>query len=92
MVAGINYYNYYADRDVSYINTSNFEYGSADYYNEFNRSYIDSEMVNGTRTLTNQNTHTYSAYLSDVINFSERFLAMLSLRFDHFNDKGSYDC
>jgi iron complex outermembrane receptor protein len=91
LVAGLNYYNYFADRDVSYINTSEFEYGSADYYNEFNKSYIDTEMINGTRTFRTQNTNTYSAYVSDVVNFSDRFLAMLSLRFDHFDDEGTTD-
>jgi iron complex outermembrane receptor protein len=89
LVTGINYYNYFADRDVSYINTSTFEYGSVDYYNEFNKSYIDGEMVNGTRTFRTQNTNTYSAYASNVVNITERFLAMLSLRFDHFSDDGT---
>ena len=89
MVVGVNYYNYHQDRDISYINTSEFEYGSADYYNEFNKAYIDAEMSNGTRTLRNQTTNTYSAYVSDVINISDRLLAMLSLRFDRFNDEGT---
>ncbi len=91
LVAGVNYYNYFADRDVSYINTSDFEYGSADYYSEFNRSYIDTEISNGTRTFRTQNTNTYSAYMSDVLNVTDRFLAMLSLRFDYFDDEGTTD-
>ncbi|MBU2997913.1 TonB-dependent receptor [Cellulophaga baltica] len=89
LVAGINYYNYFADRDVSYINTSDFEYGSTDYYNEFNKSYIDSAMVDGTRTFRTQNTNTYSAYVSDVVNVTDRLLAMLSLRYDYFDDEGT---
>ncbi len=91
LVVGINYYNYGQDRDVTFINTSDFEYGSADYYNEFNKSYIDTQMADGSRTLRNQTTHTYSAYVSDVVNFTDNLSVMLSLRFDHFNDKGTYD-
>lgn len=91
VVVGVNYYNYSQDRDVTSINTSDFEYGSSEYYNEFNKSFIDTELVNGSRTLRNQKTDTYSAYVSDVVNFTDNFLAMLSLRFDHFNDKGTYN-
>jgi iron complex outermembrane receptor protein len=91
LVVGVNYYNYFADRDISYINTSSFEYGSADFYDEFNKSYIDAAMPNGTRSFRTQNTNTYSAYFSDVINVSDRLLAMVSLRLDRFMDDGTND-
>ncbi|MGM0634903.1 MAG: TonB-dependent siderophore receptor [Bacteroidota bacterium] len=32
--------------------------------------------------------HIYSAYVSDVINFTNKFSAMLGLRLDHFNNEG----
>ncbi len=40
---------------------------------------------------THTNNNVYSAYASNVINFTDKFLAMLSLRVDRFENKGSYN-
>lgn len=47
----------------------------------------DQLLANGKRTLYNRDISTYSAYGADVINFTDRLMAMLSLRVDHYSDK-----
>ncbi|MGF7231527.1 TonB-dependent siderophore receptor, partial [Arachidicoccus sp.] len=36
-------------------------------------------------------TNTYSAYVSDVLNITDNFLAMAAVRVDHFDNKGSFE-
>ncbi|MFD2826522.1 TonB-dependent siderophore receptor [Leeuwenhoekiella polynyae] len=93
LVVGVDYYNYYADRNVAQVNTGTVDFTQplTTYYDTFNTSYIDSAAVGGSKTIRNQETQTYSAYASDVINLTDRFLAMLSLRVDHFKDTGTYN-
>lgn len=60
------------------------------YYN-FNQSKIDSAYSNrpaGTVLNTKVDSRTYSAYVVDVVNITKNFLALLSLRVDHFVNKG----
>lgn len=45
----------------------------------------------GNPAMNNSESNTYSAYASDVINFSEKLLAMLSIRVDHFDNRGTYN-
>jgi len=64
-------------------------------YNDFNKTKLN-EVYEGLnrddidypeRFISN----TYSAYVSDVVNITDRLLASAALRFDHFDNKGSYD-
>lgn len=45
--------------------------------------------ANAPEAITTQNT--YSAYVSDMINFTDRLMVMLSLRADRFVNKGTYN-
>ena len=40
---------------------------------------------------SDQRTNNYAAYAADVINVTDRLIAMLSLRVDHYQDKGTRD-
>jgi iron complex outermembrane receptor protein len=40
---------------------------------------------------SDQRTNNYAAYAADVINVTDRLIAMLSLRIDHYQDKGIRD-
>lgn len=93
LVVGLDYYDYYADRDIVNVNTGTYDFTdpASAYYDTYNKAYIDSASVGAARTAVNQETQTYSAYASDVINVTDRLLAMLSLRLDYFDDHGSYD-
>lgn len=54
-------------------------------YQLLGKSHIDPYLIESTSHIADQ--HTLSAYASDVVNFTDRFSVMLSLRLDHFNRK-----
>ena len=60
-------------------------------YGIFNRPIVDGRL--GTSTAANtknvSNTSTYGAYVSNVLNVTPTTLAMVSLRFDKFDNKGT---
>ncbi len=63
------------------------------YYN-FNKAKVDSAYANSPAAdpyLSISNTNTYSAYVADVLNITDNLMAMVSLRIDHFQDKGIFD-
>ncbi len=62
-------------------------------YEKFNRDKLDSALQNGTPWTWpyRYKTRTYSAYVSDVLNITDRLIASVGLRLDHFDNKGSYD-
>ena len=57
------------------------------------RAAIDARLAASTaaRTRNKGTTYIYSAYASDVVNITSNLLAMLSLRVDRFESKGTYD-
>lgn len=62
-------------------------------YGNFNRDKLDSALMNGQpwQYPYSYKTNTYSAYASDVINVTDKLIAMAALRVDHFDDKGNFD-
>lgn len=55
---------------------------------KIDRILVDSALVPGTMlNWGRSNTITYGAYAADVISFSDRLYAMLSLRYEYFEDK-----
>jgi iron complex outermembrane receptor protein len=51
---------------------------------------VDARLATSTTpTKTGVNSWTYSAYVSDVLNITEKLLVMGSLRFDYFDNKGT---
>jgi iron complex outermembrane receptor protein len=49
---------------------------------------IDSLLASAGNSISNTSKQTYAAYVSDVINFTPKLSAMLSLRADYFDNKG----
>lgn len=57
-------------------------------YGQLNRAAVDAKAAAGGAPVRNRaDNYTYSAYVSDVFNITPRLMAMLSLRFDHFDNK-----
>lgn len=72
------------------INDPSFDYGA------FNKQKVDA--ANAANPLTAANTYvyffktnTYSAYLSDVINLTDRLIASAGVRVDRYENKGTYN-
>jgi iron complex outermembrane recepter protein len=67
--------------------------GVIENYEDFNRDKLDSALQNGSPWTWpyRYKTNTFSAYAADVINITDKLIASLALRVDHFDNKGSYD-
>lgn len=61
-------------------------------YTNLTKNAVDARMANAGPAAKNSFvSNTYSAYASDVINVTDRLSAMLSLRIDRFENRGTYD-
>lgn len=93
MVAGLDYYSYTTTRKTANINTTAVDFtkdiNTTNYYTTFNVVNISRAAQTATYTNQNGDQKTYSAYVSDVLNVTDRLLAMLSLRADHFENNGT---
>ncbi len=60
-------------------------------YGQLNKAAADAKvaLITPSKNITTQNT--YSAYASNVLNVTDRLLAMVSLRVDRFDNKGTYN-
>jgi iron complex outermembrane receptor protein len=60
-------------------------------YGLFSQQIVDARIAANTGALTKTatNTLTYGAYVSDVVNVTKTTLAMLSVRFDKFDNRGT---
>lgn len=92
LLAGIDYYNYKAERNTVNVNTAtvNFTEPLTTYYKTFNKYYVDSVAKSSTATNTKGLENTYAAYVSNVTNITKDLLVMLSLRLDRFENGGTY--
>lgn len=93
MVLGLDYYNYVSRRNTANVYSSTVDYRGSlkDYYTTFNMAYIDDQVASASHRMQNVERNTYSAYVSDLITMNNKLSLMLSLRLDHFSDKGTYD-
>jgi len=91
VVIGVDYYNQKSDRTTPTITLPviNFKHPGAA-YNNFNATKVDSMAANAVYSIYQTNQNTYGAYVSDVLNITPQLNVMLSLRVDHFKDKGTY--
>lgn len=92
IVAGIDVYSLRATRNDASVNMPAINFkrpGSA--YNNFNLAKVAPLFNSATFTnLVSFNERTYSAYASDVLNITDRLLAMASLRIDRYSNLGTY--
>ncbi|WP_254412602.1 TonB-dependent receptor [Dyadobacter diqingensis] len=92
IVAGIDVYSLRATRNDASVNMPAINFkkpGNA--YNNFNLTKVAPLFSTATFTnFTSINERTYSAYASDVLNITDRLLAMASLRIDRYSNLGTY--
>lgn len=92
VVAGVDFYSLKAYRNDATVNMPAIDYrnpGAA--YNNFTISKIEPLFSNVTfNNFTSNNEQTYSAYVSDVFNVTDKLIAMAGVRLDRYFNKGSY--
>lgn len=92
VVAGLDYYSLRATRNDAIVNMPSMDYKKpGDAYNNFNIQKV--EPMFATAKFTNYVSNdevTYSAYVSDVLNVTDRLLAMGGIRVDKYENKGVY--
>jgi len=91
VVAGVDFYNQRSDRSTPTVTLPaiNFKRPGAA-YNNFNADKVDSAAARAVYSIYQTNQYTLGAYVSDVINITDKLNVMLSLRADRFTDKGAY--
>lgn len=61
-------------------------------YAQLTRQAVDAKLgANTSPSKSGSQSNTYSAYISDVFNITERWMAMASVRFDYFDNIGNYN-
>jgi len=73
-----------------YFDTVNYAEANTNYY-DFTPKATEALFAQGTSFNTNSSLSTYSAYISDVLNVTDRLILSASLRFDHYNNDGTFD-
>lgn len=73
-----------------YFDTVNYAGPNTNYYN-FTPQATEALFAQGTHYKTQSSLTTYSAYISDVINVTDRLILSAALRFDHYNNDGNFD-
>lgn len=88
ILVGLDYFSRVAiDNGTGYAGIGTVNMAGDDTGN-LSRQYVDSALVSAKGSPSNTQQQVYSAYASDVINFTSTFSAMLSLRVDHFKNGG----
>jgi iron complex outermembrane receptor protein len=94
VVVGIDYFNIRTNNNNSgYITFDSVYINKPDpNYQLLTRSALDAKLGQDKAPTKNIITSsTYSAYISDVLNITEKLMAMLSLRVDRFDSRGTYN-
>jgi iron complex outermembrane receptor protein len=95
VVIGLDVFNRYSKSSIFLANLDNVQsYGNIPTYAGFNRAKLDVEIQKltaaGTPT-TVVKSNTYSAFVSDVINLTDNFMALAAVRLDRFVNDGTYN-
>lgn len=94
IVAGLDYYNLRAVRNDAIVNMPALNFRKpGDAYNNFNLQRVQPLFANTAIPITNivsNNEETYSAYVSDVFNVTDRLLLMAGLRVDRYINNGTF--
>lgn len=93
VLVGLDYARFKANNDNSpyIIDNINGAYFDDSNYSKISRYIIDQRLANSTLSPVRNHTvsEIYSAYASDVLNITDKLTAMLSLRIDGFDSKGT---
>ncbi|URM35990.1 TonB-dependent receptor [Flavobacterium anhuiense] len=92
VVAGLDFYSLRATRNDATVNMPALNFRKpGDAYNNFTINKIEPLFANATYTnMVSNNERTYSAYVSDVLNVTDRLLVMGGVRADRYINKGVY--
>ncbi|TDP03186.1 TonB-dependent receptor [Flavobacterium sp. 245] len=92
VVAGLDFYSLRATRNDAIVNMPAMDYkkpGAA--YDNFNIQKVEPMFANATFTnFVSNDEDTYSAYVSDVLNVTEKLLVMGGVRIDKYENHGTY--
>ncbi|WP_428229428.1 TonB-dependent siderophore receptor [Flavobacterium sp.] len=94
VVAGLDFYSLRATRNDAIVNMPAMDYKKpGDAYNNFNVDkvaplFLDPKIKFNNFVSNNENT--YSAYVSDVLNVTDKLLVMGGIRVDRYENKGTY--
>ncbi len=93
-VGGLDFFRVNSDQsfiegsyDVAPINSSTFN------YNTFNKVNLSAQYAAGGYYVYPYifASNTYAAYAADVVNITDRLIVQAAIRFDHFDNQGSYN-
>lgn len=92
VVAGLDFYSVRATRNDATVNMPAVNFRTpGDAYNNFTIDKIEPLFATATYTnYTSNDERTYSAYVSDVLNITDRLIVMAGLRADRYINKGLY--
>ncbi|MFZ0596426.1 MAG: TonB-dependent receptor, partial [Flavobacterium sp.] len=92
VVAGFDFYSLRATRNDAIVNMPAMDYKKpGDAYNNFNVDKVAPLFATAKfNNFVSNDENTYSAYASDVVNLTDRLLAMAGLRVDRYENKGTY--
>ena len=92
VVAGLDFYSVRATRNDATVNMQAINFRTpGDAYNNFTLEKIKPLFAAATYVnYTSNNERTYSAYVSDVLNITDRLIVMAGLRADRYINKGLY--
>lgn len=92
LVAGLDYYNLRASRNDATVNMLPINFkkpGIA--YNDFTVEKVSPKFATANfSNFSSNRENTYSAYVSDVLNLTDKLLVMASLRVDYYSNLGTY--
>ncbi|MCV2487560.1 TonB-dependent receptor [Flavobacterium sp. SH_e] len=92
VVAGLDFYSLRATRNDATVNMPALNFKKpGDAYNNFTINKIEPLFETATYTnMVSNNERTYSAYVSDVLNVTDKLLVMAGVRADRYINKGVY--
>lgn len=92
VVAGLDFYSLRATRNDATVNMPALNFRKpGDAYNNFTINKIEPLFASATYTnMVSNDERTYSAYVSDVLNVTDRLLVMGGVRADRYINKGVY--
>lgn len=59
-------------------------------YNNFNVTNVNQRFINGMQNKSRNSFTTYSAYVSDILNITDKLSVSAAVRFTHYDNKGNY--
>lgn len=93
LVAGLDFFNAKGNNNTAYVVFDNVNSVKPDdvRYGQISKAAVEAKLAAITPAKNTTNQYTYSAYASNVLNVTNRLLAMVSLRVDRFDNKGTYN-